>query len=105
MGHAAKASVGLGSDPRSSRCPRRLQRFMIRGPILDGAFSLDRGGAMRRPARNLARFSKRLQYYFDQLRPRGRLPLKRRAVRWLSPRGFSMQSASRRERNDSKFRI
>src|SRR6266478_2427350 len=70
MGHAAKASVGLGSDPRSSRGPRRLQRFIIRGPILDGACSLlTDGGAMRRPARSLARFSKRLQYFFRSLAP------------------------------------
>ena len=33
---------------------------------------------------------------FDHLRHRGRLPLKRRAVRGLSPRGLSMQGACHR---------
>ena len=48
MGHAAKAkaSVGLGSDPRSSRGPGQLQRFMIRGPTV--LAPLTDGGAMRR---------------------------------------------------------
>ena len=96
MGHAAKASVGLSSDPRSSSAPRRFQRFMIRGPFSTVLAPFARWGARRRAAGSLARFSKRLQYYFDHLRHRGRLPLKRRAVRGLSPRGLSMQSACRR---------
>ena len=33
LGHAAKTSVGLSSDPRSSSAPRSFRRFMIRGPF------------------------------------------------------------------------
>jgi len=50
---------------------------MIRGPILDGTFSLDRWGALRRAAGSLARFSKRLQYFFRSLATPRRLPFQR----------------------------
>ena len=84
MGHAAKASVGLSSDPRSSSAPRRFQRFMIRGPFSTVLAPFARWGALRRAAGSLARFSKRLQYFFRSLATPRRLPLKRRAVCGLS---------------------
>jgi len=85
MGHAAKASVGLSSDPRSSSAPRRFQRFMIGGPFSTVLAPFARWGALRRAAGSLARFSKRLQYFFRSLATPRCLPLKRRAVRGLIP--------------------
>lgn len=64
---------------------------MIRGPILDGACSLDRWGsdASGRPVVSPASVSVS-NTSFDHLRHRGRLPLKRRAVRGLIPQMAGM---------------
>jgi hypothetical protein len=105
MGHAAKASVGLSSDPRSSSAPRRFQRFMIGGPFSTVLAPFARWGALRWAAGSLARFSKRLQYFFRSLATPRRLPLKRRAVRGLIPSSLpTSPSRTGRETSSDKSR-
>jgi hypothetical protein len=104
MGHAAKASVGLSSDPRSSSAPRRFQRFMIGGPFSTVLAPFARWGALRRAAGSLARFSKRLQYFFRSLATPRRLPLKPRAVRGLIPSSLPT-SPSRTGRESSSISL
>ena len=105
MGHAAKASVGLSSDPRSSSAPRRFQRFMIGGPFSTVLAPFARWGALRRAAGSLARFSKRLQYFFRSLATPRCLPLKRRAVRGLIPSSVpTSPSRTGRESSSDKSR-
>src|SRR3954453_23380356 len=80
MGHAARASIGLGSGPRPSRGPRLLERFMVRGPIAEGSGCLDQLGSGTSAPVVSPGLGRVANPAFDDLRPRFGFPFRKGSV-------------------------